>query len=187
MTFSKPSYITAPENTLGVIGLLQEDLGRNWLDFMVRPFDRNGEMFGLKPSGFRLFIPTSWIGEGDDRLKWLSIDWKEQVEPTAFENGWTLLQAGTCIDPAVNYEDLASSQSLFTETSRGHLNNGLAEWNFDTPISGYNDDRWKTALSLIWAELMSLPYIPYSIQERRSVLAQAYNVLRPYINLWEAN
>ena len=40
-------------------------------------------------------------------------------------------------------------------------------------------------LAQIWSEYFHLPTIPFSIEERRRLLAGAYDKLKAYINVWE--
>jgi len=189
---SAPMHLSPPENTYPILGYKQENENRNdWFAFAGNPFKSNdtGHFSGIKPTGMRMLVPIDRI-EVVQEVAHPGIEpWLSEMQRKDLPNGWTMIEIGNCHSAILDYEQIASREvaGAYEIGPFGMpTSNGFAEWNFVEPIGWYTDDRFRSILSMIWEDLMPVPYIPYNIGTRREVCKRAYNELAEQIKLWEA-
>jgi hypothetical protein len=86
---------------------------------------------------------------------------------------WKLLRSGNCPPLELNLDRLP----LELGTNQPHF--------LIIIYPSQEESQARARLAEVWREIIHLPYIPYNIKKRREQLADAYDRLASYIDVWE--
>jgi molecular chaperone HtpG len=132
-----------------------------------------GPAMGLKRKGCRLLMREKTLKEFKQPGLIAQYYWSV-IEEESCPNGWIVLRSGDCTGPSLNFQKLAASTAGGIE--------GLAEWYLSQDQPETKD---LSPIAKSWMEIVGAPIIPFDVEERRTKLHRAYDLLKNYIAVHE--
>ncbi len=153
------SFLQLAEKTLGVRVLMRNKEAKEW----SKPQGGDDEPVSYYRNS------KQWIARAREVVQQRF----SGFESTSVKSGWIQMQTGNCPDSLLEIEsftDLRSPAVLFIEQ-------------FIEPSEAKGLSA--TLISTLWDKIIQHPFIPYDIEQRRSLLANAYQLLAERIAYYE--